>query len=184
MTAVPSSSEDTPLIAAALSGQDEAFRELVVRYKRLVLGIVGRFGSTPEDVDDLAQEVFLQAFRSLSQFRQEAPFPHWLSRIAIRKSYEYLRRNKARKFNIPLEEAPEASDLRELDPDRKARVEWVQTALARLNPKEQLVLKLMELQGYSVREIAQATGWTESNVKVRAHRARASLKEMLERIDR
>jgi RNA polymerase sigma-70 factor (ECF subfamily) len=176
-------SSDAALIAQTLEGHDSAFVELVARHKRLVLGIVGRFGSSSEDVDDMAQEVFLQAYRALPRYRHEAPFSHWLSRIAIRKAYEFLRKSRKRQGDVALEEALEHCDPSAPDPQRTSTIEWVRNALARLAPKEQLVLVLLELQGYSIRDVALRTGWSEANVKVRAHRARNALKLMLTQID-
>ena len=130
-----------------------------------------------QELDDLAQEVFLKAYRNLGQFRGDAPFEHWLSRVAVRCCYDLLRKTRREGVRIPLDdlELP-AADNSSADEAR----EVVQYGLSRLGPAERLVITLLELEERSVREIAGLTGWSESNVKVRAHRARQTLKSVLE----
>ena len=169
---------DDALVAAALGGDDRAFAELARRHKRKVFGMAARFFDNSEDREDLAQEVFLKAWRSLKSYRSDAPFEHWLSRLVVRCCYDALRRAGRRPPVAPLDEA--SKTLVAPSSELSRAYDLIHFGLGRLSPPERLVLTLLELEGQSVREISQATGWSESNVKVRAFRARSALKTILE----
>ena len=130
------------------------------------------------------QEIFIQAYRKRDGFRGESPCEHWRTRIAVRKCYDLLRRTRReRAVNVSLESSHnfvEDGSARRDSQAREAR-EIVQRAMAMLTPDERLVLTLLELEDQPVREIAAATGWSEANVRTRACRARAALKEILQR---
>lgn len=168
---------DERLIQSTLGGDDEAFAELVRRHKRKVFGIATRFARNDHELDDICQEIFVKVYQNLKSFRDDAPFEHWVSRIAVHACYDFLRKIRRDRENVPLDEieigvrdnvsARDASDL----------LQW---AMARLSADERLVITLLELEEKSVRETAQLTDWSESNVKVRAFRARQALKTILE----
>lgn len=168
---------DERLIQSTLAGDEGAFAELVGRYKRRVFSIAGRFARGDHELDDLCQEVFVKAYQNLAKFRGEAPFEHWVSRIAVRACYDHLRKTKHDRAAVALADVTLAT-TDNVAPARAREV--LDFALAKLSADERLVLTLLELEERSVREIAELTGWSEGNVKVRAHRARQRLKEMLE----
>jgi RNA polymerase sigma-70 factor (ECF subfamily) len=85
---------DERLIQTALAGDDEAFAALVRRYRPRVFGIAGRFAGNDHELDDVCQEIFIKAYRNLGRYRGDAPFEHWLSRIATRACYDLLRRRR------------------------------------------------------------------------------------------
>jgi len=181
----PSSPSDERLIAAVLEGDDGAFAVLVGRHKRQVLRIAARFSRTPEELEELGQEIFLKAYTDLGQYRGEAPLAHWLSRIAVRSCYDVLRKRRREIGTQPLDDAaPYLADdpAEDRDPAEAAR-ELLDRALSRLRPAERLVITLLELEERTVREVAAMTGWSEVNVKVRAFRARRALKRILEETD-
>lgn len=168
---------DEHLIASTLAGDDEAFAVLVARHKRRVFGIAARFARHEQELDDVAQEIFIKAYRHLAKYRGDAPFEHWLSRIAVRCCYDLLRRTRREREHVSLD----GVELGALDNAAAARArEVLDVALAQLGAEERLVITLLELEERSVREIAALTGWSEGNVKVRAHRARHKLKAILE----
>jgi len=167
---------DEALVASTLAGDEAAFGELARRHKGKVFGMAARFCGNSHDLEDLAQTVFLRVWRSLGGFRGDAPFEHWLARLTIRCCYDFLRAAKRRPPELPLDAAD--SVLAPDDTSCHAR-ETIHTALARLRPDARLVLTLLELENHSVRAISEATGWSEANVKVRAHRARLALKQIL-----
>lgn len=178
-----SSPPDEALVEDCLAGDDGAFEELVSRHKRKVLGIVSNFARNAHELDDVAQEAFLAAYRRLHKFRADAPFENWLCRIVTRKCYDLLRGRQRRReqetvdfesLDFRLEDEGAASECSA----REAR-ELIHFGLAKMKPDEQLVITLLELEQQSIKEIAGHTGWSESNVKVRAHRARQKLKEIL-----
>ncbi len=172
---------DERLVRSALDGDDEAFAELVRRHKGGVLRIAARFARNAADLEDLGQETFLRAYRDLRSFRGDAPFGHWLSRIAVRTSYDGLRKRRAGERDVSLEllpvPVPEPAPAADLTPEQARLV--LDQALARLPPEDRLVITLLELEDRPVREIAELTGWSESRVKVRAFRARAALRRII-----
>lgn len=176
----PAAPTDEALVTSVLAGDDHAFAELARRHKRRIFGMAARFFDNSADREDLVQEVFLKAWRSLRSYRARAPFEHWLSRIAIRCCYDALRRSARQPPAAPLEAAT-ATPFPSGDADPLGRAcDLIAYGMARLSPPERLVLTLLELEGHTVREVSHATGWSEANVKVRAFRARAALKHILE----
>lgn len=171
---------DEELIRSALDGGDASFAELVQRHKGRVFGIASRFVNDVHQLDDVAQEIFIRAWRNLAKFRADAPFEHWLSRIATRACYDFLRGRQRRSNLVPLDDqrGPEIPDKPE-SAAADAR-ETLAHAMQKLSPEERLVITLSEIEEKSVREVAELTGWSESNVKVRAFRARLTLKKILE----
>jgi len=168
---------DERLIQDTLAGRDDAYAELVRRHKRKVFGIAARFARNDHELDDICQEVFIKVYHHLGQFRATAPFEHWVSRIAVRCCYDFLRRTRHDRHQVPLD----GLELGAPDNVSAARAaEVVHWAVARLSADDRLVIILLELEEKSVREAAELTGWSESNVKVRAHRARKALRRILE----
>ena len=176
-------------LAERIAGGDEAaFDELVERHFARVAGIAGRFFRQPDAAEEIHQEVFLKAFISIGSYRGEVPLEHWLSRIAVNACYDALRRSR-RRPETPIESvADPAADSP--GPDAEAgdgasfwRQEQARIAademLAMLQPAERLVLTLMVLEDRSAADVADLTGWSVVNVKVRAFRARRKLKAML-----
>jgi len=177
MSAQTGEPTDDRLIQSTLAGDDEAFAALVQRHKRRIFGIAARFTRNDHELDDLCQEIFIKAYRQLGKFRGDAPFEHWLTRVGVRTCYDHLRKTRHDRDAVALDniELPTTDNIE----PRRAR-EVLDFALAKLSAEERLVITLLELEERTVREIAELTGWSESNVKVRAFRARQSLKKILE----
>ena len=181
----PDPRPDGRLVAAVLDGDDGAFAALVGRHKRQVLRIAARFSRAPHELEELGQEIFLKAYADLGQYRGDAPFSHWLSRVAVRSCYDALRKRRREVDTLPLDDvAPYlADDSIPGKKDTEAARDLLNRALTRLRPAERLVITLLSLEERTVREVAGLTGWTEVNVKVRAFRARRALKRILEEAD-
>jgi RNA polymerase sigma-70 factor, ECF subfamily len=182
---------DAELAALARDGDEAAFEELFRRHRRRVALIAARFFRTREQVEEVVQESFAKAFFALSEFGggREASFAAWLARIAFNTCYDELRRQKRRPEGA-LEELTEeeagalAGRLRGEGTDAEGQAvsrDLASKLLARLSPEDRLVLVLLDVEGLSVAEIASLLNWTGSKVKVRAHRARAHLRRVLER---
>jgi RNA polymerase sigma-70 factor, ECF subfamily len=173
---------DEQLVQATLSGDDGAFAELIRRHKRRVFTTATRFARNDHQLEDIAQEVFIRAFKNLAKFRNDAPFEHWLARITTSACYDFLRRERKHRDTAPLDLVD--FDLHDLSVDNEVSAgrarEVLTWAMRQLRADEQLVLTLCEIEERSVREVADLTGWSESNVKVRAFRARHALKRILE----
>jgi len=185
VSSVAEQPSDESLISATLAGDEGAFALLVARYKRRIFGLAARFARDSDEVEDICQEVFIKAFENLAAFRHDAPFEHWLTRIAVRASHDALRRRRREKGqsgfdDYVFEVRDQGADARHEAHLARELLKW---ALSRVKEEERIVITLLELEGYSVREISSLTGWSESNVKVRAHRARQVLKRVLEESD-
>lgn len=173
---------DEQLVEATLTGGDDAYAELTVRYKSRVFALASRFARDPAELEDICQEVFIQAYFKLRQYRGDSPFQHWLMRIATYKCYDHLRKRRRVPSQMSVEamlesgHEPSASEAAD-HPD----LERLHAALEQLSPKERLVITLLELEERSVLEIAGLTGWSVANVKVRAFRARAVLRKLMEK---
>src|SRR5277367_5963303 len=94
---------DERLIQSTLAGDDEAFAELVRRHKRKVFGIAARFARNDHERDEICQEIFVKAYQKLKSFRGEAPFEHWVSRIAVHACYDFLRKTRRDRETVTLD---------------------------------------------------------------------------------
>jgi RNA polymerase sigma-70 factor (ECF subfamily) len=179
------------LVKAALEHDDAAARELVRRLYPLVLKVVRSHRPRRTAEEDLCQMIFIKIFHKLSQFSGKVPLEHWVSRIAVNTclnqvAYEKVR-PELREADLSEEEVAVVQNLAaspdDLAPDKKfAARELVDRLLLRLKPAERAVIDLFYLQGRSVQEITEMTGWSAAHVKVRAFRARQKMKRQLERI--
>ena len=164
---------EAELIARSLGGDQVAFASLVRRHQSRVFLLAGRFFRRREDVEDVAQETFFTAWRRLATYEARAPFEHWITRVCLRLCYARLAED--RRGEDPLPSSPLAAPHH--DPTAPIDVERL---LARLTPSDRFVLLLLDGEGWSVKEIAERIGWTVTNVKVRAFRARRRLRQVLE----
>lgn len=176
---------DEELVSSACGGDDSSFARLVGRHKRQVFRLAARFARDADELEDLCQEVFIKVFEHLSAFRHDAPFGHWLAKISVRVCHDALRSRRHEKNQTSIDamslELPDCAGDFENEA-RQAR-HFLKYAMSKLSPDEQLIITLLELEEFSVREASAATGWSEANVKVRAHRARQALKRVMEEHD-
>ncbi len=181
MTAPDDRTTHECLIRATLDGDDEAFAELVRQTKGRVFGIAARFARNHHELDDICQNIFIRVYKNLSKFRGDAPFEHWISRIAVRTCYDALRKRRREPEKISMDHHFVDKDAEnKTNRSVEEAAELLRFAMAKLPAEDQFVITLLELEEKSVREIAGLTGWSEGNVKVRAFRARNSLKKILE----
>lgn len=184
---------DAELVRLAASADEAAFEQLFLRHRRRVALIAGRFFRRREQIEEVVQESFTKAYFALSDFsnQQEASFAAWLARIAFNVCYDELRRQK-RKPESSLSDVSEDESawLKEqlrgdgAEGDIEAAVvarDLAGKLLSRLSAEDRWLLIMLDVEGLSVAEIAELTKWSISKVKVRAHRARASLRRVLER---
>ncbi len=170
-------------IEASLSGDGRAYERLVKRYEARIAAQMWRFTRDERELEELVQDVFVEAYTSLGGYRARAPFLHWLQKIATRVGYRHWRRQaRERSTRADLSEL-DLDTLRaddESEPSEAAQV--LHQLLGRLPPSDRLVLTLMYFDECDTREIAERTGWSRSLVKVRAHRARRKLGALLEEV--
>lgn len=168
-------------IEKARGGDAPAFNEIVLAYRKRILGTVSRLIGRPEDVEDVAQEVFVRLYYSLDQLRAPEVFEPWLYRLTVNASYDYLRRAKrrseSRMADLSEQQVVMADSLaggRQEDEDRqKSRVREFMDALFRhVSDEDRLLLTLKEVEGLSLRELEKVYGVNENALKVRLFRAR------------
>jgi RNA polymerase sigma-70 factor (ECF subfamily) len=181
---------EAELISAVLKGDSASFEPLVTKYQSRVFATARRYARRESEVEDIVQEVFIKAFQKLPGFRGEAPFEHWLMRLAVRTCYDFLRghqRNRETAFTELSEPETDWLDQFVVEPDAasenaEAARQLIDKVLSRLSPQARLIITLLEIEERSVKEIAELTGWSVPLVKVRAFRARAEMRKILTRI--
>jgi RNA polymerase sigma-70 factor (ECF subfamily) len=166
-------------ILASLGGDEAAFARLIRRYEPAVAALAWRFAREPATREELVQDVFVEAYFSLGGYRGDAPFGHWLRRIATRVGYRFWKRRSRASREVPLADLDPPAAPGEMDPSAAGAA--AHALLSRLPPPERLVLTLMYFDDCSVREIAERMGWTRAMVKMRAYRARRRLKAVAQR---
>lgn len=183
---------EAELIAAVLRGDSASFEPLVIRYSPRVFATVRRYARRESEIEDIVQEIWLKAFQKLASFRGEAPFEHWLMRLAVRTCYDFLRGHQRNRETSFSEFSETDSDWLErfvsqpevtAESGDAARM-LVQRVLEQLSPAARLVITLLEIEDRPVKEIAELTGWSVPLVKVRAFRARAEMRKILAKIGR
>ncbi len=178
---------DKELIAEVLEGNPESFEPLVVKYQPRVFAIARRYARREDEVEDIVQTVFMKAYTKLSSYRGDAPFEHWLMRTATFTCYDFLRKHQRnREWNATdlsdeendwLENVGE--DNSEKETSQAAAKALVDRLLEGLKPDDRMIITMLDIERKSVKEISELTDFTESNVKVRAHRARDKMKKIL-----
>ena len=179
--------DEEALIAAAKSGEAQAFNRLVLAYQSMVYNTAYRILGDSDAAQDATQECFTSAFKGIERFRGGS-FRAWLLRIVTNACYDHLRRKKRRPAT-PLDdlvEDPERASFlvnHQEEPDERAmRLELagvIQAGIATLPPDQRITLVLSDVQGLSYREIAQVTGVSLGTVKSRLSRGRARLRDYL-----
>lgn len=168
-------------IEKARAGNTAAFNQIVLGYRKRILGTISRLIGRPEDVEDVAQEVFVRLYYSLDQLRTPEVFEPWLYRLTVNAAYDYLRRAKRRSESrmADLSEqqvmlADSVAATRQEDEDRKkSRIREFMDALFRhASEQDRLLLTLKEVEGLSLKELEKIYGVNENALKVRLFRAR------------
>jgi RNA polymerase sigma-70 factor (ECF subfamily) len=176
---------DAELVARALGGSQEAFRELVVRFERPVFGLVARMVHDPATAEDLAQEVFVKAFRHLDAYDPARKFSSWLFKIAHNSTIDFLRRGAPETVSLEAEEddrgalAAVLADESSADPqataERRQMARALERSIARLRPEYREAVLWRYVEGLSYQEICELTGQPLGTVKTNLHRARKEL---------
>jgi RNA polymerase sigma-70 factor, ECF subfamily len=181
------SADDHRLIADCLSGQTLAFGELIRRYQDRLFNTVFRLVGVIEDAQDIVQETFLNAYKSLENFKGDAEFFTWLYRIAWNTAISLKRKQRVAlsihggrngQAGIDPLDASETNPghaLEKAEQDRR-----IQEALNRLSPEHRAVLVLKEMEGQKYEVIAEILGVPVGTIRSRLHRARMELREILE----
>src|SRR5580704_549856 len=169
------------LLQQAQRGDAAAFNQVVTAYRRRILGTISRLIGRPEDVEDVAQEVFLRLYFSLDQLRTPEVFEPWLYRLTVNASYDYLRKSKRRpesrmsdlsEQQVMMADAAAGSKA-QMEEGEKHRVrDTVQSLLSSVSEDDRILLTLKEVEGLSLKELEQIYHVNENSLKVRLFRAR------------
>ena len=181
---------DEELVGIVVGGDVDCFEELITRYQSRVFGMARKYFRNESDAEDVVQTIFTKTFQKLSSYKGTAPFEHWFMRLSVNTCYDALRRKRNRpdqtisdmlfddeSWQDRLGNIPDASDRVGLEEAR----ELVYTVLGQISDRARVVLTLQELEGRTIKEIAEITGWSESLVKVQAFRARKEMRASVER---
>jgi RNA polymerase sigma-70 factor (ECF subfamily) len=172
---------ESQLIEKAKSGDPAAFNQLVNAYRRRILGIVSRLIGRPEDVEDVAQEVFVRLYYSLDQLRSADVFEPWLYRLSVNAAYDYLRRVKRRhearmadlsEAQVLLADSAAGGKKSEEDKEKNRVREFVNSLFTHVSEEDRILLTLKEVEGLSLKELEQIYHVNENALKVRLFRAR------------
>lgn len=181
---------DPETIEQARQGDDAAFNAIVQTYRKRILGAIARIIGRPEDVEDVAQEVFVRLYFSLDQLRAPEVFEPWLYRLTVNAAYDYLRKQRRRgesrmadlsEQQIVAADAAAGSRASE-EAERKAKFrETVQALLAQVSEEDRILLVLKEVEGLTLKELERIYKVNENALKVRLFRARQRVLKAYER---
>jgi RNA polymerase sigma-70 factor, ECF subfamily len=169
---------DKLTIQRAIDGDEAAMRSLWSRHAPHIDAVVRRLVGNDNDLAaDIAQEVWIQIFRALPQYRGESQFGTWAHRIAVNRTLNALRKTRRlAKIEVDVEEE---TAVVESDPERSLMMQTIETAAAKLSPGARAVFLLHDVEGFTHEEIAERLGITSGGSKSQLFKARAKLRTLL-----
>ena len=177
---------DIELIDQVLAGNQAAYADLVKRHQRFVFTLAMRFAKGREDAEEIAQDCFIKAYRSLGSFQRQSKFSTWLYSIVYTTAMTFLRKRRVDTDSIDdegtfiqVENQTSAYDVN--DAENKSRSFYLNQAIEQLLPDDATIITMFYKGEQSLEEIALAMGMEANTVKVKLFRARQRLKEKLER---
>lgn len=178
---------DTELINKVLGGDKAAYADLMKLHQRFVFTLALRFTKNREDAEEIAQDCFVKAYRSLNTFRNTSKFSTWLYSIVYTTAMTFLRKKRLDVQSLDAEGVlpkveNRVSDLNADEVEHKSKMVFVNKAIDQLLPDDAAVITLFYQGEQSLEEIGQALGMEINTVKVKLHRARHRLKEKIENI--
>ncbi|HOA54414.1 MAG: sigma-70 family RNA polymerase sigma factor [Acetivibrionales bacterium] len=172
---------DSELVKSCLLGNNDAFAELISRYKRLIYSVAYKFTKESEEADDMAQEAFIKIYRSLSRYNDQYKFSTWCVKVATNICLDHVRRRKLNCVSLDEIESFTGSDTDTPEEHylRKERCQVVQDAIDSLPEIYKEPIVMYHQKGMSYKEIAEDLGKPMSIIKNRIFRARHALRENL-----
>jgi RNA polymerase sigma-70 factor, ECF subfamily len=180
---------DAELVASARRGSQDACRELVKRFERPIYSLVLRMVHDPATAEDLAQEVFVKAFRRLDSYDERWKLSSWLFKIAHNTTIDHLRRGGPETVSLEAEEddrgglAAVLADAASADPqataERRDLARSLERAIGRLRPEYRQAVLMFYAHGASYQDICEVTGLPLGTVKTNLHRARKELAQAM-----
>ena len=169
------------IVRRAQQGDSAAFNEIVLAYRKRTMGTIGRLIARTEDVEDVAQEVFLRLYFSLDQLRTPEVFEPWLYRLTVNAAYDYLRKQRRRpefrmsdlsEQRVMMADAVAGGKAEHDERQKKKTRETVDALLGAISEADRVLLLMKEVEGLSLREMEKVYGVKENALKVRLFRAR------------
>jgi len=174
----PNAIEDARLAVRATAGESAAFDRLVERYTVRIFAHVYRIVRDREEAEDLTQEIFLRAYKSLARFDSSRPFKSWVYKIATNAGLNALRSRKRRGVKVPMD-AHHGPIRHSAETTRRELRDELAHAMEGLAPQSAMLVHLHYHEGMSIREAAEIVGMNEGSAKVALHRARKRLRELI-----
>lgn len=178
------------MVGQAREGDDSAFEEIVRRHSGRVFKVVSRFFRGQGQVEDMAQEVFLKTYTQLASYEGRGSFEGWITKIATNTCLNELRTKKRHPesliSDLTMDESHWLDQLSSQhtiggSPERRLIVaDLSEKLLSQLSADDRFLLTMLDGEEFSVKEVAEMTGWSQTNVKVKAFRARNRMKKLLE----
>lgn len=182
---------DAQLIEAILAGEEIAFENLFDRYKRLVAAIASRYFQRPEEIEEIIQISFTKVYFELKSFRGEFnfSFTSWIGKITTNACLDALRTQKRKPENLWCDFSDsECEKLFALAISKSQTAEnltidrdLAEKLLSQLPPDDRAILQMLDAEELTVRETAEITGWSSAKIKIRAFRARKTLRKILKK---
>lgn len=182
---------DKQLVELALDGSESAFEQIFDRYKRLAASVAARYFQRPEQIEEILQIVFSKVYFQLKNFRARHDFslPGWLSRITTNACIDVLRSQARKPESLLCEFSDEESDaLLGAVPSRRSSIEGetvhrdlAEKLLAHVSPEDRAILQMLYAEEMTISDISEITGWSTARIKGRAHRARHSLRKIMQK---
>ena len=177
---------DNEIITRVLRGEHQLYADLVTRYQNFVFTLALRYTPVREDAEEIAQDVFVKAYKALKDFRGESKFSTWLYSIVNSTAITFLRKKKLDVSSLDNEHVFEQADSKDSGTSAnhvevKSKVEMVTKAIQLLSPDDAKLITLFYKAEQSLEEIANILGMETNTVKVKLHRARTRLKEKMEK---
>jgi RNA polymerase sigma factor (sigma-70 family) len=177
---------DTEIIKRILQGEQALFGQLVQRYQQYVFTLVLRFTDSREDAEEISQDIFVKAYRSLADYRGEAKFSTWLYTVVRTSCITFLRKKQLDTTSLDNERALRQLENRESGfradtIERKSKYAMVNDAIRLLSPDDGQIITLFYKAEQSLEEIGRIMGLDPNTIKVKLHRARNRLREKMEK---
>lgn len=170
---------DIDLIKLIAKGDEKAFEQIVLKYQQAVFNTIYRYTGNQDDVQDLAQEIFIKVWRNAAKFKGKSKFSTWLYRIVVNHCINYQRKQKRRHTSLDeLTEKGITPESLKVVPDweQKRRVELIKKAVNDLPDRQRMALVLSQYEGRSYKEIAEIMKVSVSSVESLIFRARSALR--------
>ncbi|HTE10443.1 MAG TPA: sigma-70 family RNA polymerase sigma factor [Chitinophagaceae bacterium] len=177
---------DKDIISTVLQGNKQAYAELVKRYQGFVFTICLRYTNSREDAEEIAQDIFVKAYRCLSDFRGDSKFSTWLYTIVNTSCITFLRKKRLQTHSLDDEKVFAVADnidggMRANQVEQKSRIAMVNEAIQLLSADDAKIITLFYKGEQSLDEIGEILGIDPNTVKVKLHRARVRLKDKMEK---